>query len=165
MAVVGCNAELVVIPVTFIVSAAVPTPTTTTKSSTSIPPKAFTTIFVSEAPPLDVAIVVAAPTSVTAVITLPSLCAVAVVPPSPLVEIPTALPEIFPTPINSLPIKSNETLAVIPLTFATLTDVAFALSAAPPALSTVVAAVLFRRTNCSPTVNVPWFVPPISLVT
>ena len=65
------------------------------------------------------------------------------VPPTPLVVIPTALPEIFPTPINSLPIKSNETFAVIPLTLATLTDVALTLNAAPPALSTVVDAVLF----------------------
>ena len=154
-----------VIPVSVIVSAAVPTPTTTTKSPTSIPPNALTTTFVSVAPLLDDAIVVAVPTSVTAVIVLPSLCAVAVVPPSPLVVIPTALPEIFPTPINSLPIKSNEVLAVIPVTLATLTDVAFALNAAPPALSTDVDAVLFKRTRASPLVNVPWFVPPVVLVT
>ena len=62
-----------VIPVTVIVSAAVPTPTTAIKSPTSIPPKAFTTIFVSEAPLFEVLTVVAAPTSVTAVIVLPSL--------------------------------------------------------------------------------------------
>ena len=144
-----------VIPVTVIVSAAVPTPTTTTKSPTSIPPNALTTTFVSEPPLLEVAIVVAAPTAVTAVIVAPSLCAVAVVPPTPLVVIPTALPEIFPTPINSLSMRSNETLAVIPLTFATLTDVALTLNAAPPALSTVVDAVLFNKVNSSPTVNAP----------
>ena len=90
---------------------------------------------------------------------------VAVVPPSPLVVIPTALPEIFPTCIISLPINNNETLAVIPLVFATLTDVALTPNVTPPALSTEVVAVLFRRTNCSPTVNAPWFVPPVSLVT
>ena len=61
--------------------------------------------------------------------------------------------------------RSNETLAVIPLTFATLTDVAFTANAAPPALSTEVVAVLFKRTSCSPTVIAPWFVPPVSLVT
>ena len=155
MAVVGCNAELVVIPVTFIVSPAVPTPATKTKSSTSISPSALTTIFVSEPPLFDVLIVVAAPTAVTAVIVAPSLCAVAVVPPTPLVVIPTALPEMFPTPINSLPIKSNETLAVIPVTLATLTDVALTLNAAPPALSTVVHAVLFNKVKLSPTVNAP----------
>ena len=49
--------------------------------------------------------------------------------------------------------------------FATLTDDALTLNAAPPALSTVVDAVLFKRTKFSPTVNAPWFVPPVSLVT
>ena len=73
VAVDGCNAELVVIPVTFIVSPAVPTPATKTKSSTSIPPNALTTMFVSEPPLLDDAIVVAAPAAVTAVIVDPSL--------------------------------------------------------------------------------------------
>ena len=51
----------------------------------------------------------------------------------------------FPTPINSLPINSNETLAVIPLVFATLTDVALTLNAAPPALSTEVVAVCLEE--------------------
>ena len=139
-------------PVTAINSAAVPTPETATKSPTSIPFKAFITMFPSAAPLFEVATVVAAPTSVTTVITLPSLCAVAVVPPIPLVVIPTELPEIFPTPSNSLPIRSNETLAVIPVTFATFTVFPSTANAAPPALSTVVDAVLFNKVKDSPTV-------------
>ena len=84
-----------------------------------------------------------------------SVCSAAVVPPRPLVLIPTALPDIFPTPIISLPINSNETLATMLVVFATLTAVAFAVNTAPPALSIEVSAVLFNKTKFSFTAKTP----------